>query len=426
MLIEFSVANYRSLKDRQTFSMSMAKGDELAQSNCFEVFAPGSLKLLRSAAIYGPNASGKSNFLDALDTMKRIVLKSASNHQRGDTLPVAPFRLNRANTALPSEFEVTFAVDTVRYQYGFAASSQRIQEEWLIAYPKGRPQRWFARVWDKDNEQYHWELGSLLTGEKQLWQKSTRENALFLSTAVQLNSQQLQPVYDWFKHTLRMTNVPGWSPSFSASLCESDDKKQVLDFLRAADLSIDDILVEKEPFDPDTLPGDMPNSVKTMLAEEMKDKSVLDIKTVHTSTEGDRVVFNFDEESDGTRKLFSFAGPWIDSLTNGYVLFIDELHDNLHPSLVQFLVQLFHNDKTNPHNAQLVFTTHETSILNQDVFRRDQIWFCEKDEGQASTLFPLTDFSPRKGRENLELAYLSGRYGALPFIRPLSASINGH
>ena len=127
--------------------------------------------------------------------------------------------------------------------------------------------------------------------------------------------------------------------------------------------------------------------------------------------------FDFEDESDGTQKLFSLAGPWIDSLDNGYVLFIDELHDNLHPLLVQFLVKLFHNTETNPNNAQLVFTTHETSILNQKVFRRDQIWFCEKDEDHATRLYPLTDFSPRKGRENLELAYLSGRYGALPYVR---------
>ena len=126
---------------------------------------------------------------------------------------------------------------------------------------------------------------------------------------------------------------------------------------------------------------------------------------------------DFDDESDGTQKFFSFAGPWLDTLKKGYVLVIDELHDSLHPNMVKYLVDLFHNKETNPNNAQLIFTTHETSILNQDVFRRDQIWFCEKDDEQATSLYPLTDFSPRKDRENIELGYLSGRYGALPFIR---------
>jgi len=419
MLIEFSTANFRSLRDRQTLSLTKAKGDELVESNTFTTVAANKFELLRSAAIYGPNASGKSNSLLALQTMKEIILESATNLQRGDKLPVTPFRLSKATRHAPSEFEVIFIVDKVRYQYGFSATEDRIHEEWLLAYPKGQPQRWLGRVWDEQKQGYDWKLGNNLTGEKQLWQKSTRDNALFLSTAVQLNSERLQPVYDWFNDTLRMTNISGWSPGFSASLCEKSEKTQVMDFLRAADLNIEDIVVETEPFDIKALPDDMPTHVKKMFADELKDKKLVDIKTVHKSEEGDKVTFDFEDESDGTRKLFAFAGPWIDTLANGYVLIIDELHDNLHPRLVQFLVRLFHNSETNPNNAQLVFTTHETSILNQDEFRRDQVWFCEKGEDQATTLYPLTDFSPRKGRENLELAYLSGRYGALPYIRPL-------
>jgi AAA15 family ATPase/GTPase len=419
MLIEFSAANFRSLRDRQTFSLIKAKGDELAESNTFTKQAFNAFELLRSAAIYGPNAGGKSNFLQALQAMQKVVLKSSTQLQRGDDLPVEPFRLNQSSRSAPSEFEIIFIVDQVRYQYGFTATKARIHEEWLLAYPKGRPQRWFDRAWNEETQTYEWELGANLAGEKQLWQKSTRDNALFLSTAVHLNSSQLQPVYDWFKRTLRLANVAGWGAGFSASLCETDDKQQVMNFLHAADMNIDDILVEKRPFDSALLPDDMPDGVKTEIAGRLKDSQFLDIKTVHRDQDGNLVKFALDEESDGAQKLFSFAGPWIDSLNNGHVLFIDELHDNLHPRLVRFLVQLFHNTESNPNNAQLVFTTHETSILNQEVFRRDQIWFCEKDEEQASAVYPLTDFSPRKGRENLELAYLSGRYGALPTIRPL-------
>lgn len=419
MLIEFSVANFRSLQERQTLSLVKAKGDELVETNTFKAVAANKFELLRSAAIYGPNASGKSNFLLALRAMKKIVLESATSQQRGDKLPVTPFRLSKAMIDAPSEFEVIFIVDQVRYQYGFSTTEERIHEEWLLAYPKGRPQRWFGRDWNEEKQAYDWEMGSNLMGEKQLWQKSTRDNALFLSTAVQLNSQQLQPIYDWFNTTLRLANLGGWGPGFSASLCEKEEKAQIMDFLRAADLNIEDILIEREPFDIKSLPDDMPDHVKKAFADELKGKQLIDIKTIHKSVEGSNVTFDFEEESDGTQKLFSFAGPWIDCLANGYVLFIDELHDNLHPRLVQFLVQLFHSSETNPKNAQLVFTTHETSILNQDVFRRDQIWFCEKNENQATIFYPLTDFSPRKGRENLELSYLSGRYGALPYVRPI-------
>ncbi len=419
MLIEMSVANFRSFRETQTFTLVKGKGDEMVATNTFNAAAANNIALLRSAAIYGPNASGKSNLLLALQTMKQVVVESAINLHRGDKLPVTPFRLSPDTRQHPSEFEATFLVNGVRYQYGFAATAERIHEEWLLAYPKGRTQRWFSRAWDPTDQRYDWELGNNLTGEKQLWQKSTRDNALFLSTAVQLNSEQLQPIFDWFKNTLRLVNVGVWGPAFSASLCESSGKARIMDFLRAADLHIDDVLVELIPFDADTLPTAIPEPLRDMIAGDMKDKKIFDIKTVHKDDEGKPVDFDFVDESDGTRKLFSFAGPWIDSLTKGYVLFIDELHDNLHPRLVQFLVQLFHNLETNPNNAQLVFTTHETSILNQEIFRRDQIWFCEKDKNQATVLYPLTDFSPRKGRENLEAAYLSGRYGALPLIRPL-------
>ncbi|MDD9824403.1 MAG: ATP-binding protein [Gammaproteobacteria bacterium] len=422
MLIEFRVANFKSIQERQVLSLRASKGRELTDSHTFGVppVAGGpdiNMKLLRSAALYGANAAGKSNFLQAMRAMQAIVSGSALEKRRGDPLPVAPFRLDPGARDAPSEFEAAFFSGGVRYQYGFAATTERIVEEWLFAYPRNRAQRWFRRAWAPAQSGYEWELGAFLSGEKALWQKATRDNALFLSTAVQLNSRQLQPVYDWFAKTLHLANVSGWSPIFSAELCETDCKEQVLNFLKAADLDIHDVRVRKDPFDPKFLPGDMSAPVKQMISEQMENKEVLEIQTVHRDSEGKEVAFGFDQESDGTQKVFSFAGPWIDSLQNGHVLFVDELHDNLHPQLAKFLVRRFHGRDTNPSNAQLVFTAHETSILSQDLMRRDQIWFCEKDRRHATRLYPLTDFHPRKGRENLELAYRSGRYGALPYIR---------
>ena len=423
MLIEFTVANFRSIRTSQTFSLVKGTGDELEQWNTFQPGGTGNPTLLHSAAIYGPNASGKSNFIRALRAMERIVVESAGKLQRGDELPVTPFRLDAETEQAPTEFEVVFIAEGVRYQYGFSATDTQVLEEWLLAYPKGRPQRWFSRTWDAKGQTYEWEMGPALTGQKQLWQESTRPNALFLSTAVQLNSEQLQPVYDWFNRTLRSVYVGGWSPGFTASMCEdAESRAQVVEFLQAADLGIDDVQVIKDKFDISSLPEEMPETIKQQLLKELEGKDVVEIKTVHHAADGRKVIFDFDEESDGTRNLFAFAGPWLDALKNGYVLFIDELHDNLHPKLVLFLVELFHRPETNPNHAQLVFTTHETSILSQDVFRRDQIWFCEKNDAQATELIPLTDFSPRKGRENLELAYLAGRYGALPYVRKLKTA----
>jgi len=419
MLVEFTVKNYRSVKEEQVFSMVKAKGDELESTNSFQPSAPASVPLLKSAAIYGANAAGKSNIIRAMMEMELIVRSSASSSQEGDEIPVTPFLFDESSPSEPTEFEMIFISEGVRYQFGFCATKTHIVEEWLIAYPKGRAQRWYSRGFNKDKNTSEYKFSDFLLGQKSVWQNATRSNALFLSTAVQLNSDQLKPVFNWFKETLRPVNVDGWGPGFTASLCEEGKTKaKILEFLKAADFDIHDIRIDKEKFDPESLSDDFPDFVREKIIKEMKDKDLVEIKTIHKTGAGNLIPLDFEEESDGTKRFFSFAGPWIDTLKEGYVLVIDELHDNLHPKMVKYLVSLFHSDKTNPNNAQLIFTTHETSILSQDNFRRDQIWFCEKDKSQATSLYPLTDFSPRKGRENIELGYLSGRYGALPFIRP--------
>ena len=334
-------------------------------------------------------------------------------------MPVTPFLLDEMSADSPSEFEIIFVADGVRYQYGFAATSERVHEEWLLAFPKVKPQRWFTRIWNEEMNTYEWEMGNSFTGQKQLWQKATRSNALFLSTAVHLNSVQLQPVFDWFNNNLKFISFKGFFKELeaTASRCKDDnERKKVVEFLKLADLGINDISVKSERITAKHLPDDMPEEAKTYFLENEIDTDVFDIHSVHKTNQGGTVLFNFSVESEGTLKFFALAGPIIDILENGYVLFFDELHGSLHPKMVRFLVDLFHDEKTNPNNAQLIFTSHETSILSQDVFRRDQIWFCEKDKEQATILYSLTDFSPRKGRENLEAGYLSGRYGALPYL----------
>ncbi len=420
MLIEFRVTNFLSIREQATLSLVKAKGKELEGTNTFDPGVPATPELLRSVAIYGANAAGKSNIVKALQAMENIVLKSASEGQVGVDLSIAPFLLDEYSSNRPSEFEVTFVSQGVRYQYGFAATKERITEEWLLAYPKGRPQRWIDRRYDQKSRSCVWGSMDRLTGQKQMWQKATRPNALYLSTAIQLNNQQLKPVFDWFDQTLRVAGIGHWSPSFSISLCEkAETKKEVVAFLKAADVDIDNIDLEKEKFNVENLPSDVPEPIRKDMLERLKDKTIVNVKTAHMSDDGKEVLFDLADESDGTQKIFALAGPWLDTLENGYVLVIDELHDNLHPLIVRFLIRLFHNLETNPRNAQLVFTTHDTSILSQEVFRRDQIWFCDKDESQATQLYPLTDFSPRKGVESLERGYLSGRYGALPYLKDI-------
>ncbi|ONF43293.1 RloA protein [Marinobacter lutaoensis] len=425
MLIEFSTENFRSIKDEVRLSLVAGAGKELYDTNVTEPQMPKGVKsipLLRSAALYGPNAGGKSNIIKALATMQRIVMTSS---QQLEDLPVVPFRLSRPTLDKPSAFEVIILSEGVRYQYGFSATSEAVHDEWLFAFPKGRTQTWFERSLNLETGEYEYNFGDKLTGDKDVWRRATRPNALFLSTAIQLNSQQLQPVFNWFANRLRIAGVGGWSPHFSMQWCKDDRKEKVLDFLKAADFAISDVRVAEEDFSSDTFPPNLPSHVKKFLEYELKDKKRLRLITSHKSDTGDMVELDLDEESDGTRKMFSFAGPWLDSLEKGHVLFIDELHDNLHPLLVKFLVELFHNSDTNSNFAQLIFSTHETSILSQDVFRRDQIWFCDRAKTQDTKLYPLTEFSPRKGVENLERAYLSGRYGALPFLRAITQNFGG-
>jgi hypothetical protein len=416
MLIEFTVKNYRSIKEAQTISMMKAKGTELEESNTFLPDSKGAQQLLRSAAIYGANGSGKSNLIKALNVMESIVLSSQSMN-KGDTFPVTPFLFDDESVNEPTEFEVIFISNNVRFQYGFVVSSTQVFEEWLIAYPKGKPQRWFSRIYDKENNCSEYKFVESFTGKKSVWKDATRENALFLSTAVQLNSKLLKPVYDWFLTKLRPNLLGEIATGYTAGLClEKDQRKKIVDFLKAADFDIFDIDVSAEKFDPSLLPENLPQPFRDELIDRMKDQDIIDVKTVHKTKSGNLVKLDLDEESDGTRRFFTFIGPWLDTLESGYILIIDEIHDNLHPRLVRHLVDLFNSKKTNPNNAQLIFSTHETSILSQEVLRRDQIWFCEKDSDQATNLYSLTEFKPLKGRENIEDGYLSGRYGAYPFI----------
>jgi AAA15 family ATPase/GTPase len=416
MLIEFTVKNFRSIKDEQTMSLVKAKGEA---RNCFIPDVSQSIALSSSAVIYGANAAGKSNLVEALSFMDTMVRKSATSKQQGDRISVTPFLFDEKTTLKPSEFELVFISQGVKFQYGFSVDKERILEEWLIAFPKGSPQEWFSRIYNAKTNKSEYKFGGHLTGQKQVWKNATRNNALFLSTAIQLNSKQLQPIFNWFQSKLYVIDSSEISSNYTLKQCDiADNKELIIQFLQSVNIDIHNIKIKKEKFDPTFLPKEMPSSVKEMYIDNLTGKDVIkEVKSVHKINNGKLVALDFEEESDGTQKFFALSGLWLDALKNGDILIIDELHNSLHPKLVKHLVELFHNKKSNPNNAQLIFTTHDTSILNQDVFARDQIWFCEKDEQQSTVLYPLTDFSPRKGRENLEQKYMSGRYGGIPFIK---------
>lgn len=422
MLIEFSVTNFRSIRETQVFSMVAGSRPEWRETHTFDSGVEGFQRLLHSTALYGANAAGKSNVIRALLFMQTLVIHSAKDTQRGQKIGVMPFLFDREWKDRPSEFEVSIIEDGVRFQYGFAADENRIQREWLIAYPSRRPQRWFEREFDPESQTYLWEFGSRARGKYAVWRDATRENALFLSTAVMLNSEQLQPVFNWFQN--RLVLVFGGiqlNPVLTLEKLRSDEgKSEVLKFLQAADLGIDDLAMKREPFGPGAQLqlGQDGNQYLEQQPNEAVPQIVRIMSLHKPSSEGDLIPIDMSEESDGTRKLFNSAGAWFKVMNDGAVLVFDELDNSLHTLLVRFLIGLFHDPAINRKHAQLVFSTHDVSLLDPALFRRDQIWFVEKDKEQVSHIYALLEFSPRKG-EALEKGYLSGRYGALPVLREL-------
>ena len=244
MLIEFAVSNFRSIKEEARLSLVAGRDMKYGDSNTFvQTLGDGGqpIRLLRSAALYGANASGKTNLLLGLKAMHEIVLGSSGNLA---TLPVTPFRFDPAYHNQPSSFEVIFVMDAVRYQYGFSATREQVIDEWLYAWPSGRMQTWFERSRGPTPGTSKWTLGGKLTGDRQVWRRATRPQALFLSTAVGLNSIQLLPIFNWFRERLRV--IVGYhdvSPKFSMDYCSKLRQTDIVDFLRTADLAVTDIRI---------------------------------------------------------------------------------------------------------------------------------------------------------------------------------------
>jgi len=414
MLVEFRVQNFRSLRDEQVLSLVASKDKTLQDTHTVNTGLKAVPRVLRSAVIYGANASGKSNLIKALQFMRGVVVESANVIQPGQTFAVQPFRLDAQSTKEPTAFEVTFIIDGVRYQYGFSLTPQRIVSEHLLVYKAFKPQRWFERRYDAQTGKDVYEFGPGLKGKKRAWEFLTPPNALFLSTAVRYNGDALRPIFDWFVNRLVIFNEQAQlNPQFTIQTLQQDEgRRQICDFLSAADISIADIEVITRKVPGQAIHVDLVSGKTEVRNEEVEEHQ---FRFSHVTEQG-QAVFDLMDESNGTRKLLFLAGPVLDILRKGMTLVIDELDTSLHTLLVRELVRLFHRPDINTGDAQLIFTTHDTSLLDApNLFRRDQIWFAEKDRDQASELVSLSEFSPRKN-EALERGYLMGRYGGIPFI----------
>lgn len=422
MLIDFKVKNFLSFRDEQTFSM-VASSDKSHLENIFTNGAFTQYKLLNFAGIYGANASGKTNIIKALRFVEGFV--SHSHEQKiGSRIDFRPFLLDEVSSEKPTNFEITFIHKGVRYDYGFILTTSKIIEEWLFAYPSGRPQKWFIRnekLQDEnsDGSEYDWDFGKNLKGENNSIASQTRSNVLFLSKAADQNHRQLSIVYNWFDSCLdTYTKVQNIPPVITAKLIKNNTrlKEQVTSLFNQSDLGIVDFESIEKQVSQEDFPDGMPENLRKFLSDTTQLQITLSHRTSQPTVTRS---FPLGDESKGTEVLFALGGIIFEALNEGKVLILDEIDSSLHPNLVKAIIRLFQDPRINKNNAQLIFNTHDTTLLDlEGLFRRDQIWFVEKDSEGASHLYPLSDFNPRKG-EAIQKNYLQGRYGATPTIGTL-------
>ena len=424
MFIEFSVANYRSFRDEVTFSMVASplkeKNAELNQNNLF--VAHGGINLLTSAAIYGANASGKSNLVAAMNFMVRFVRESHKSSDPTGGIGVEPFRLSTQTGDEPSSFEIVFIAENQRYRYGFDVTSERVEAEWLYVAPKVRESRLFDRNGDKID------VGPKYKAEAKDLIAKTRPNALFLSVAAQFDGVVAQKVLSWFRSLGIATGLAhlnmGMHMFTEEMFSDKDSAGEISAFIRQLDLGIEDFQIEKGVATPEPLPDEAPEEWRVVLEpilNMMSKQEQTTVRTVHRKVdeEGQPVapeLFYLDRhESEGTKKLFAMSGPLVVALKRGDILIIDELDARLHPLLTQEIVRLFNEPEKNANHAQLIFVTQDTNLLDNQLLRRDQIWFVEKDRQGASHLYSLAEFKVRNDA-TYEKDYIQGRYGAIPFL----------
>ena len=415
MLIEFSVKNFMSFKEKVTLSMEKGNGDE----NLDNIASINNLDLLKTAAIYGANASGKSNLLKAF-TFAILFIRNSNNNTVGMKLPgINSFLFDVLTMSKPSEFEFDFISNSVRYKYAFSADSSKVYTESLDAYYSQKPTNIFTRTNINDYEYPKAEESKL----KSIESKNT-ENKLFLATATNWNYEKTKDAYLWFTNCIDTYN------SFDSITKESlidysnngELKKFTLRMLKEFDIFIKDLNVSYEEKEMDTNMINMfiPPAAKTIGTPMV---SNVKIELVHEVIDKNNNTYNIgmglDSESEGTQILF-FLAPFLKhAFDNNRIIIVDELEKSLHPAIVEYIIKMFNNKKINKSNSQLIFTTHATNLLSLDLFRRDQIWFTEKNpKSAASDLYPLDSFSVRKD-ENIQKGYINGRYGAIPFIRDI-------
>jgi uncharacterized protein len=404
-MIEFSVGNYRSFKDVVTFSMVAApighEDEEIDRNNVFEI--PQNISLLKSAAIYGANASGKSNLVRAIFFMRSFVINSAVGRRVQDPIDTDIYRLSKDTETEPSYFEIIFASGTTRYRYGFEVDRHNVKSEWLYHNLGAEEDELFSRDGQDINVSEKFLEGQELT-------KRTRSDALFLSVVAQFNGDVATHLTYLFRRLHIISNVNDeflWKGMSDHIMIEDHgSKKHLINLVKGLDFGIENIEFSQAPS----------NSGESSFKHR--------IQTTHYKYDSnDKQLsleqFDLGEESDGTQKLYQLSGLLVNLLEDGGILIIDELDARLHPLITCEIVKLFNSPKTNPKNAQLIFTTHDTNLLSSNLFRKDQIWFTEKNRYGATDLYSLSEYRIPE-QSSFEQDYIAGKYGAVPFIGDLN------
>jgi len=419
MLIRFTVGNFLSFNKKRTLSLE-AKGISELKTNIIPINGES---LLRSSVIYGANSSGKSNLIKALNRMRDVVLNSVRLND-SDKLDYSPFLLSTESENQPTYFEVHFWQDSTKFRYGFEYNLNKIVNEWLFSGKSVKTEKpLFIRTSDGIGITEKFKEGK---GNE----SKTNNNRLFISLVAQLGGSISKSILSFFENYnvlsgLEHNDYTGFTMRMlHENLNGCDESLELYQLLK---LGFKEINAIEYDFNPSEIPYSLPTKLKAKLVKDLTGKKYLSLKTIHNKYDKkgnfvDSVVFDKERnESDGTNKIIDLSGPIFDTLKLGKILIIDELDAKLHPLITIHIVELFNSPDSNPNNAQLIFATHDTNLLGETLFRRDQIWFTEKDELEQTDLYSLYEFNLPDGSKvrndsNIERNYIRGRYGAIPFL----------
>ena len=406
MLHEFSVENFRSIKERKTLCLQAQEIGEDIEGN---VACELGYNILKSLSVYGANSSGKSNLLAAVSAM-RIMVKSSAKLNEGEELFYRPFLLSETDNE-PTLFEIVFTQSGYCYRYGFTYTLYKIEEEWLYrsTTPSSQEEMLFLRSLKEV------ETDNKLFAEGRDNETRLNGNRLFLSLCAQLGGKISNSLMFWFSDSLNVIsglqsgNLPFYSRNWFAK--DNDNRDKALEFFKKLQLGFENLAVRQK-------------QIKSSFTDEEVVNALFSIHNKYNS-EGEicgSIERSFEDmESKGSQKLFDLIGPIFITLDSGSVLVVDELDAKMHPLISQYIIRLFNNSESNPNNAQLIFSTHDTHLLSSKLLRRDQIWFTEKDNKEQTDLYCLTDIvlsdgSVPRNDTNYEKNYIAGRYGAIPYI----------